>query len=49
MLKKLNWDGYICSEFEGQRAYHGQDCPYEEDEIEQVRRHHEMLKRYIGE
>lgn len=48
VLKSLGWDGYICSEFEGQRAYHGQDCPYEEDEIEQVRRHHEMLKRYIG-
>lgn len=49
ILKEIGWDGYICSEFEGQRHYHGQDCPYEEDEIEQVRRHHEMLKRYIGE
>lgn len=49
ILKEIGWDGYICSEFEGQRAYHGQDCPYEEDEIEQVRRHHEMLKKYIGE
>lgn len=49
ILKELGWDGYICSEFEGQRAYHGQDCPYEEDEIEQVRRHHVMLKEYIGE
>lgn len=49
VLKEAGWDGYICSEFEGQRAYHAQNCPYEEDEIEQVRRHHEMLKRYIGE
>lgn len=49
VLKEVGWDGYICSEFEGQRHYHGQDCPYEEDEIERVRRHHEMLKRYIGE
>ncbi len=49
ILKSLDWDGYISSEFEGQRSYHGQNCPYEEDEIEQVRRHHEMLKRYIGE
>lgn len=49
ILKKLGWDGYICSEFEGQRAYHEQDCPYEEDEVEQVRRHHVMLKKYIGE
>lgn len=49
VLKSLDWDGYICSEFEGQRAYHGQNCPYEEDEIEQVCRHHVMLKNYIGE
>lgn len=49
ILKEIGWDGYICSEFEGQRAYHGQDCPYEEDEIEQVRRHHVMLKNCIGE
>lgn len=47
VLKEANWDGYISSEFEGQRAYHGQNCPYEEDEIEQVRRHHVMLKRLI--
>lgn len=49
ILKETGWDGYICSEFEGQREYQGQDCPYEEDEIEQVRRHHVMLKQYIGE
>lgn len=48
VLKEMGWEGYICSEFEGQRAYHSQDCPYEEDEVEQVRRHHEMMKRYIG-
>lgn len=48
ILKELGWDGYISSEFEGQRMYHATDCPYEEDEIEQVRRHHEMLKEYIG-
>lgn len=48
ILKEENWDGYISTEFEGQRTYHGQDCPYEEDEIEQVRRHHVMLKRLIG-
>lgn len=49
VLQSLGWDGYICSEFEGQRAYHDQNCPYAEDEVEQVRRHHEMLKRCIGE
>ena len=45
----MDWDGYICSEFEGQRAYMGQACPYEEDEIEQVRRHHVMMNRLIAE
>ena len=49
ILKSAGWDGYICSEFEGQREFHAQNCPYEEDEIEQVRRHHVMLKKYIGE
>lgn len=49
ILKKHNWDGYISSEFEGQRTYHGQECPYVEDEIEQVRRHHVMLRRLLGE
>ncbi len=47
ILKEVGWDGYIASEFEGQRAYHVQDCPYEEDEIEQVRRHHVMMQKYI--
>ncbi|THF75217.1 sugar phosphate isomerase/epimerase family protein [Cohnella fermenti] len=47
ILKEAGWDGYISSEFEGQRAYHGQNCPYEEDEIEQVRRHHVMLNRLL--
>lgn len=49
VLKEAGWDGYICSEFEGQREFHAQNCPYEEDEIEQVRRHHVMMKQYIGE
>ena len=49
VLRELDWDGYICTEFEGQRFYHSQACPYEEDEIEQVRRHHELLRRLIGE
>ncbi len=49
VLKDIGWGGYICSEFEGQRAYHSQNCAYEEDEIEQVRRHHVMMKQYIGE
>lgn len=49
IIKDSGFDGYISSEFEGQRTYQGQECPYEEDEIEQVRRHHVMLKNLIGE
>lgn len=49
VLKDNDWDGYICTEFEGQRAH--QDGGIEDlvDEVEQVRRNHEMLKRLIGE
>lgn len=49
VLKRNNWDGYICTEFEGQRSY--QDLPRDQliDEVDQVRRHHNMMKRLIGE
>lgn len=48
-LKECGYDGYIDSEFEGQR--YCQDNGEENliDEVEQVRRHHEMLSRLIGE
>ncbi len=48
ILSDLGYDGYIDSEYEGQR--HQQDMGYEglPDEIEQVRRHHEMLARLIA-
>lgn len=46
VLKDIGYDGYISSEFEGQRLYLGDE---EVDEIEQVRRHHIMMKRIIGE
>ena len=47
-LKECGYDGYINSEFEGQRFC--QDMGEEGliDEVEQVRRHHEMLARLIG-
>ncbi|SCP98548.1 apurinic/apyrimidinic endonuclease family protein [Anaerobium acetethylicum] len=47
-LKECGFDGYINSEFEGQR--YRQDGSEEDmiDEVEQVRRHHEMLSRLIG-
>ena len=49
ILKKNNWDGYICTEFEGQGAYG--DLPKEQflDEKEQVWRHHQMMIDYGAE
>lgn len=46
-LKECGYDGYINSEYEGQRDQ--QDIGYDKlpDEVEQVRRHHEMLRRLI--
>ena len=48
-LREGGYDGYIDSEFEGQRDQ--QDMGYAGlvDEVEQVRRHHEMLRRLSGE
>lgn len=48
ILKAIGYDGYIDSEYEGQRSQ--QDLGDEDlaDEVEEVRRHHEMLKRLIG-
>ncbi len=46
-LKAGGYDGYIDSEYEGQRYW--QDLPTDQlqDEIEQVRRHQELLRRLI--
>lgn len=46
VLKEIGYEGYISSEFEGQQLY---DFGEEADEIEQVRRHHVMLRQLIGE
>lgn len=45
ILKECGYDGYINSEYEGQRDQ--QDMGYENlpDGVEEVRRHHKMLKR----
>lgn len=45
VLKEIGFDGWISSEFEGQRLYTGDE---EVDEIDQVRRHHVMMKKLIG-
>lgn len=49
ILNACGYDGYIDSEFEGQRSR--QDMGYEGlvDDVEQVRRHHEMLARLIAD
>ena len=46
ILVQEDWEGYINSEFEGQR-YHGPDDPC--DEIEQVRRQHRLVDKLIAE
>ncbi|MFV0465430.1 MAG: TIM barrel protein [Lachnospiraceae bacterium] len=49
ILKENGYDGYINSEFEGQRDQQDRGEEYLVDEIEQVRRHHEMMTRLILE
>lgn len=44
VLKQGGYDGYICSEYEGNRWI---EDAHEVDSVEQVRRHQEMLKRLI--
>lgn len=46
-LVENGFDGYINSEFEGQRYCQDLDKTQMIDEVEQVRRHHEMLTRLI--
>ena len=48
-LKRAGYKGYINSEYEGQRRF--QDLPFDQlaNEVDQVRKHQEMLKRLLGE
>lgn len=48
-LREGGFDGYIDSEFEGQRDQQDMGLEGLVDEVEQVRRHHEMLRRLSGE
>ena len=48
VLKEIGYDGYIDSEYEGQRSQQDMSDDELPDEVEEVRRHHEMLKRLIG-
>jgi hypothetical protein len=48
VLKDIDFDGYIATEYEGQRSFHDLATGnYEDDEVEQVRRHQLMLERMI--
>ncbi len=48
VLKACGYEGYINSEYEGQRSQQDRGDAYLANEVEEVRRHHEMLKRLIG-
>ena len=44
IMKEQGWDGYLLSEYEGRDKY---DLGYEVGQT--LRRHHIMLKRYLGD
>jgi hypothetical protein len=48
-LKKGGYEGYINSEYEGQRNQQDRGMEFLANEVEEVRRQHEMLARLIGE
>jgi sugar phosphate isomerase/epimerase len=49
VLKDIGYDGYIATEYEGQRNFHDLAMgDFEVDEAEQVRRSQIMMKKYIG-
>lgn len=48
ILKEEGFDGYINSEYEGQRNQQDMGIENLADEVEEVRRHHEMLARLIA-
>ncbi|MFJ7977997.1 sugar phosphate isomerase/epimerase family protein (plasmid) [Peribacillus sp. JNUCC 23] len=48
-LKENGYEGYINSEYEGQRRFQDRGVEDLISEIDQVRKHQEMLKRLIGE
>ncbi len=49
VLKEIGYEGYIDSEYEGQRSQQDRGEAYLASEIEEVRRHQKMLKRLIEE
>jgi len=49
VLKEIGFEGYINSEYEGQRSQQDRGIEFLADEIKEVRLHQQMLKRMIGE
>jgi hypothetical protein len=48
-LKETGYEGYINSEYEGQRRFQDRGIEDLISEVDQVRKHQEMLKRLLGE
>ena len=49
VLNECGWDGYVNSEYEGQRSQQDQGYEGLPDSVKEVRRHHEMMARLSGE
>lgn len=49
VLKEMGYEGYINSEYEGQRRFQDRGIEDLISEVDQVRKHQEMLKRLLGE
>lgn len=48
VLKENGWEGYVCTEYEGQRIYHDMEGDGI-DNLELIRSHHRMMERYINQ
>jgi hypothetical protein len=48
-LKETGYEGYINSEYEGQRRFQDRGIEDLISEVDQVRKHQEMLKRLLGD
>lgn len=47
-LKAGGYDGYVNTEYEGQRYFQDRDREHLQNEVEQVRRHQSMLRRLVA-
>ena len=48
VLKEEGWNGFISSEYEGQRDYFDIGCDITMDCIDQVKRHQDMIRRILA-